>query len=177
MLRNLFVAAPIVALMGSMPAFASAGVDAKPIPNEVIPMTMSPDGVSCPQLDFSHKIVEKTLSMTMVSEDFTASINSIIWDAKADNSGALGNFGGSKDKTKKKIKFMATYPKGGCKYSIHQDGQYMILFMNIKPSVDESRKAEHIKRVRDIVERIKAAGVVSYDDLMNIINEVMPKPR
>ena len=172
------MAASIVALMGSMPAFASAGVEANQVQNEVIPMKKSADGVNCPQLDFSHKIVEKALSVNDRPENFTASVNSIIWDVNAENKNLLRGIHSSRDNTRKSVELMSAYPKVGCSYAIAQDGKNITLFMKIKPIVDEARrKAEHIKMVRGIVEKIKAAGVVSYDDLMNIINEVMPKPR
>lgn len=176
MTKNLCLAALVISLIGSMPAFASAGVDANQVQNEVIPMKMSPDGVSCPQLDFDHKIIEKAFSVQQFSEDFTASINSIIWNVKASNAGYLHAWGHqSKDKTKKFIMLTSDpFQKKGCHYSIERDGKYMTLSMNIKPSVDEEQRARHIKRVREIVQQVKAAGVVTRADFLSILNEVMP---
>lgn len=50
----------------------------------------------------------------------------------------------------------------------------MTLSMKIKPSVDEERRARHIQKVRQIVQQVKAAGVVTRADFLSILNEVMP---
>lgn len=176
MSKNLCLAALVISLIGSMPAFASAGVDADQVQNEVIPMTMSTERVSCPQLDFGHKIIEKALSVQEMYKDFTASINSIIWNVKVFNAGYVDSIHSqNKDKTKKFIEpTLQGLQKEGCHYSILRDGKLIKLSMNIKPSVDEERRARHIQKVRQIVQQVKAAGVVTRADFLSILNEVMP---
>jgi hypothetical protein len=168
-LRKLFVNASMLALTGSMPAFASAGVEQGHVPNEVIPTKMLSNGTSCPQLDFGHKVVEKSM-VVQVRDTFTAGINSLTWNVSVNNMNIVER---APEKTEKRITMFDPRQKGECRYSATRGGVRVELTMTIKHS-DEAVKAAHIKSVTGVIEKIKAAGVVSRAELLEIINKVMP---
>ncbi len=169
----------MLALIASMPAFASAGVVQGHLPNEVIPTKMMSDGTSCPQLDFGHKVVNKAMSV-LTGEDFMADINSVTWSVSVVN---MAVFGSRPQKGSEHVSLLgasraklgASPTKGECSYSLQhdRDGKRIDFKMSVKPS-NEAVKAAHIKSVTAVIEKIKAAGVVSRVDLLEIINKVMP---
>lgn len=176
MLKKLFVATTMLTLVGSMPMFASAGVNEDLVPNEVTPTTRTSNGMDCPQLGFGNKIVEKILASQELLNHFTASINSIIWDVASHNLEMLKGIHGREPTlvVPNAVSLKRFGGNGTCSYHIHMDGKSRDFDMTIKPSVDPERKARHIAEVTRIVQKIKDGGVVTRTDLLAIINKIMP---
>jgi len=177
MFKNILVVTTMLTLAGSIPVFASAGVNENLVPNEVTPTTRISNGMDCPQLGFGNKIVEKILASQAMEKHFTASINSIIWDVKSSNLEALRGIHGrgpGPGDIPNEVSFKSIAYKGICSYHISMDGKSRDFDMTIKPSVDPERKARHIAEVTRIVQKIKDGGVVTRADLLAIINKIMP---
>lgn len=181
MLKKLSVALSMAVLIMAMPVFASAEVE---LPNQVIPTKMTVNGMNCPRLGFGDKVVEKALSASpRETKNFTASINSIVWDAEAiDRSFSWGNVMNRSDINMT----VGVREKNVCHYVVSPRERVIELKLLMKEgqvskevlgfTKEEERKKKYIRNLKSILEDAMKGGIISRADLLEIINKGIRAP-